>query len=94
MQTSYSNFVRGMMTAEEVFLDFGLNPNATGKVVDEPAVLTNRVVLSVQSAARLHQLLQSMLVRRQQAVEAAQANAAGAAGDGTTPATPAAAAVE
>ena len=73
MQTTYSNFVRGLMTAEEILLDFGLNPNAAGKVVDEPAVLTNRVILSVPSAVRLHQLLQSMLLRRQQAAEEAAA---------------------
>ena len=69
MQTTYSNFARGVMTEEEIFLDFGLNPNAAGKVLEEPAVLSNRIVLSIPSAVRLHQLLQSMLIRRQQAVE-------------------------
>lgn len=72
MQTTYSNMVRGLMTAEEVILDFGLNPNLNGKIVDEPVNLTNRVVMSVSSAARLHQLLQAMLTRRQQAVQEAQ----------------------
>jgi len=69
MQTTYSNFARGVMTEEEIFLDFGLNPNAAGKVLEEPAVLSNRIVLSIPSVVRLHQLLQSMLIRRQQAVE-------------------------
>ena len=73
MQTVYSNMVRGLMTAEEVILDFGLNPNLNGKIVDEPVNVTNRVVMSLASAARLHQLLQAMLTRRQQAVQEAQA---------------------
>ncbi len=73
MQTVYSNMVRGLMTAEEVILDFGLNPNLNGKIVDEPVNMTNRVVMSLSSAARLHQLLQAMLTRRQQAVQEAQA---------------------
>lgn len=72
MQTTYSNMVRGLMTAEEVILDFGLNPNLNGKIVDEPVNLSNRVVMSLSSAARLHQLLQAMLSRRQQAVQEAQ----------------------
>jgi hypothetical protein len=67
MQTSYSNMVRGLMTSEEVILDFGVNPNITGKIVDEPVQLTNRIVMSLPSAVRLHQLLQAMLARRQQA---------------------------
>jgi hypothetical protein len=82
MQTSYSNMVRGLMTAEEVILDFGLNPNLNGKIVDEPVNVTNRVVMSVSSAARLHQLLQAMLTRRQQVVQEAR-NASGAPGSST-----------
>ncbi len=78
METTYSNMVRGLMTAEEVILDFGLNPNLNGKIVDEPVNLTNRIVMSLASAARLHQLLQTMLTRRQQAVQEAQ-NASAAA---------------
>lgn len=77
MQTSYSNMVRGLMTAEEVILDFGVNPNLNGKIVDEPVSLNNRIVMSLQSATRLHQLLQTMLARRQQAVQQVKA-AAGA----------------
>jgi hypothetical protein len=76
MQTSYANMVRGLMTAEEVILDFGVNPNITGKIVDEPVQLTNRIVLSLPSAVRLHQLLQAMLTRRQQAQQQQQAAAA------------------
>lgn len=75
METTYSNMVRGGMTAEEVFLDFGLNPNLNGKIVDEPVQLTNRIVMSQASAVRLHQLLDAMLTRRQQAIEQARSQA-------------------
>jgi hypothetical protein len=71
MRSSYSNFVRGLMTPEEIILDFGMNPNSAGKIVEEPAVLENRIILSIPSAVRLHQLLHSMLARRQQAQEEA-----------------------
>lgn len=78
MSTSYSNMVRGLMTAEEIILDFGVNPNITGKIVDEPVQLSNRIVMSVPSAVRLHQLLQAMLARRQQAVQQQQQGQAAA----------------
>jgi len=71
MQTSYANMVRGLMTAEEVILDVGVNPNLNGKIVDEPVSMSNRIVMSVGAAARLHQLLQTMLTRRQQAIQEA-----------------------
>lgn len=73
LETTYSNMVRGLMTNEEVILDFGINPNMNGKIVDEPAQLTNRIVMTLASAVRLHNLLQTMLSRRQQAIEQAQA---------------------
>ena len=72
MQVSYANFCRGTMTAEEIVLDFGFNPNFPGSASGEPAELSSRVVLSVPSAVRLHQLLQTLLVRRQEAVRQQQ----------------------
>jgi hypothetical protein len=78
MQNSYSNFVRGLMTPEEIILDFGINPNSAGKIVEEPAVVHNRVIMSIPSAVRLHQLLHSMLSRRQQAQDEAAARQAAA----------------
>lgn len=70
MQTFYSNFARGLMTAEEAILDFGINPNAAGRIVEEPANISARVILSIPSAVRLHQLLGTMLSRHQQAAKA------------------------
>jgi len=73
METIYSNMCRGLMTAEEIMLDFGFNPNSGGKVVDESVEVRTRVVLSLPSAVRLHQLLHTLLTKRQEAVEQAMA---------------------
>lgn len=73
LQTTYSNMVRGLMTAEEIMLDFGFNPNSGGRVVDEPVDLRSRIILSIPSAARLHQLLHTLLTKRQEAVQQAMA---------------------
>ena len=71
MTTLYSNFVRGLMTPEEIILDFGFNPNSGGKIVEEPAAVAHRIILNPSSAVRLHQLLQSILLKRQQLAEEA-----------------------
>jgi hypothetical protein len=71
----YSNMVRGLMTAEEVVLDFGFNANTAGKVVEEPARITTRVILSYPSAVRLHQLLQALLLKRQELADKAKQEA-------------------
>jgi hypothetical protein len=76
LQTTYANFCRGLMTAEEIVLDFGFNPNSSGRVVNEPAEVTARVVMSPQSAVRLYQLLHALLAKRQEALQQAQAVAA------------------
>lgn len=73
METIYSNMCRGLMTAEEIMLDFGFNANSGGKVVDEPVMVRTRVILSLPSAVRLHQLLHALLAKRQEAVEQAMA---------------------
>jgi hypothetical protein len=80
LQTTYANFCRGLITAEEIVLDFGFNPNSSGRVVNEPAEVTARVVMSPPSAVRLYQLLHALLAKRQEAVQ--QAQAAGASAEG------------
>ena len=83
MQVSYANLCRGMMTAEEIVLDFGFNPNSGGSVLDEKAQLSSRIIMSVPSTVRLYQLLHALLAKRQEAVLAAQADAqAGGGGAG------------
>jgi hypothetical protein len=71
MQVNYANLCRGMMTAEEVVLDFGFNPNSGGRVLDEPAEVSSRIIMSVPSTVRLYQLLHALLAKRQEAVQAA-----------------------
>lgn len=85
LQTTYANFVRGLMTAEEIILDFGFNPNNGGRIVDEPVAVSSRVVLSPASAARLYQLLHALLAKRQEAVQQAQAQAAESSPPTATP---------
>jgi hypothetical protein len=77
MQISYANLCRGMMTAEEIVLDFGFNPNSGGRVLDEPAEVSSRIIMSVPSTVRLYQLLHALLSKRQEAVQAVAAENAG-----------------
>jgi len=76
MEIHYSNMVRGLMTPEEVILDFGMNPNIGGKIVDEKISMHSRIIMSVSSAVRLHQLLQAILTKRQEAVQQAASGGA------------------
>lgn len=63
---TYSNLCRGIMTAEEIILDFALNPNMSGRVVEENVEVTSRVVMSFSSAKRLLHLLHAMISRHEQ----------------------------
>lgn len=67
-QTSvhFANLCRGSMTPEEVFLDFGINPNAFSRVTEDPIQITARVVLTPPSAKRLLHLLHVMLSRHEE----------------------------
>ncbi len=62
----YSNMCRGVMTSEEVILDFALNPNINGRVLDEPIQVKSRVVMSFSSAKRLLHLLHAMVSKHEQ----------------------------
>lgn len=65
--TIYSNMCRGVMTSEEVILDFALNPNLNGKVLDEPLEVQTRVVMSFTSAKRLLHLVHAMVTKHEEA---------------------------
>lgn len=65
-KTIYSNMCRGVMTSEEVILDFALNPNLNGRVLDEPVEVTSRVVMSFSSAKRLLHLLHAMVSKHEE----------------------------
>ena len=53
LKTSYANVCRIAQTPNEVIVDFGLNPNFFGNILDEPLKLDNRVILSHDAAKRL-----------------------------------------
>lgn len=65
--TIYSNMCRGVMTSEEVILDFALNPNLNGKVLDEALEVKSRVVMGFSSAKRLLHLLHAMVSKHEEA---------------------------
>ncbi len=49
---TYSNLCRVTGTPEEVIMDFALNPNAFGQVVDEPMKIDHRIVMGYEAAKR------------------------------------------
>ena len=51
-RATYSNFCRVTGTPEEVIMDFALNPNAFGQVMDEALVIDHRIVMGYQAAKR------------------------------------------
>lgn len=53
LRTSYANVCRIAQTPNEVIVDFGLNPNFFGAILDEPLKLDTRVILSHDAAKRL-----------------------------------------
>ena len=53
LRTSYANVCRIAQTPNEVIVDFGLNPNFFGNILDEPLKLDSRVILSHDAAKRL-----------------------------------------
>ena len=65
-ETIYSNMCRGVMTAEEVILDFALNPNINGRVLDESVAVDTRVVMSFPSAKRLLHLLHTIVSKHEE----------------------------
>lgn len=50
---AYSNVVRIVPTPNEMILDFGLNLNAYGQVVEEEPRIVSRVITSYDGAKRL-----------------------------------------
>jgi hypothetical protein len=49
---TYSNLCRVTGTPEEVMMDFALNPNAFGRVVEETVKIDHRIVMSYEAAKR------------------------------------------
>jgi Protein of unknown function (DUF3467) len=53
LKSNYANVCRIAQTPNEVIIDFGLNPNFFGQILDEPLKLEQRVILSHDAAKRL-----------------------------------------
>jgi hypothetical protein len=53
LHASYANVCRIAPTPNEVIIDFGMNPNFFGQILDEPLRLDQRVILSLDAAKRL-----------------------------------------
>jgi hypothetical protein len=53
LKVSYANVCRIAQTPNEVIVDFGMNPNFFGNILDEPLRLENRIVMSHDAAKRL-----------------------------------------
>jgi hypothetical protein len=53
MTITYANVCRIAQTPNEVIIDFGMNPNFFGTILDEPLKLENRVIMSHDAAKRL-----------------------------------------
>ncbi len=53
LQSSYANICRIAQTPNEVVIDFGMNLNFYGQIVDEPAKLDQRIIMTQEAAKRL-----------------------------------------
>ena len=53
MKTTYANVCRIAQTPNEVIVDYGMNPNFFGQMLDEPLKLETRVIMSHDAAKRL-----------------------------------------
>lgn len=66
MKVSYANVCRIAQTPNEVIIDFGINPNFFGQILDEPLKLDNRVIMSHDAAKRLCLHLNASLLSYEQ----------------------------
>jgi hypothetical protein len=62
---TYANFCRVTGTAEELIIDFGLNPQPDGTFQD-PIVVDQRIILNFYTAKRLASALQMSIERHEQ----------------------------
>jgi hypothetical protein len=53
LKTAYANICRIVPTPAEIIVDFGLNPNFFGQVLQEPLKLETRIIMSPDGAKRL-----------------------------------------
>ncbi len=61
LSTTYTNFFRASGSAEELILDFGLDPHRRTEDAPEPAVMLQRLVLTWNNARRLAVMLHELI---------------------------------
>ncbi len=62
---TYANLCRVTSTPEEVIMDFAVNPNAFGKVLDEPLKLNHRIIMNYHAAKRVALILGETIRRHE-----------------------------
>lgn len=67
VEATYANLCRVTSTPEEVIMDFALNPNAFGKVLDEPVKVRHRIIMNYQAAKRVAMILGETIRRHENA---------------------------
>jgi len=65
ISTVYTNHCRASFTAEELVLDFGLNPSMVPNPT-EPVKLSHRIVMNFYTAKRLQMLLTGIIQHHEQ----------------------------
>ena len=53
LKSIYANVCRIAQTPNEMIIDFGMNPNFFGNILEEPLKLESRVIMSHDAAKRL-----------------------------------------
>lgn len=53
LKSNYANVCRIAQTPNEVIIDFGMNPNFFGNILEEPLRLETRIIMSHDAAKRL-----------------------------------------
>lgn len=53
LKSSYANVCRIAQTPNEVIIDFGVNPNFFGTILEEPLRLDQRIIMTQDAAKRL-----------------------------------------
>jgi hypothetical protein len=64
---TYANLCRVTSTPEEVIMDFAVNPNAFGRVLDEPLKLNHRIIMNYHAAKRVALILAETVRRHENA---------------------------
>jgi hypothetical protein len=64
---TYANLCRVTSTPEEVIMDFAVNPNAFGQVLDESLKLSHRIIMNYYAAKRVAVILNETIRRHEKA---------------------------